>query len=66
MNGYQQFILENSASLGLASLGLVAGSDFGAVSVSVSAVPEPSTYAAIAGLGVFGFAAYRRRHRQTV
>jgi hypothetical protein len=28
--------------------------------VSVSAVPEPSTFAALAGLSVLGFAAYRR------
>lgn len=30
---------------------------------AVSAVPEPSTYAALAGLAILGFAAYRRRNR---
>jgi hypothetical protein len=29
--------------------------------LSVSAVPEPSTYAVLAGLGILGFAVYRRR-----
>ncbi len=29
--------------------------------ISLSTVPEPSTYAALAGLSVLGFAAYRRR-----
>jgi len=29
--------------------------------LSVSAIPEPSTYAALAGLGILGFAIYRRR-----
>ena len=32
---------------------------------TIAAIPEPSTYAALAGLGVLGFAAYRRRRRQT-
>jgi hypothetical protein len=31
--------------------------------LSVSAVPEPSTYAALAGAGVLGFACWRRRRR---
>lgn len=35
----------------------------GTGSLTVSAVPEPSTFAAIAGLGVLGLAALRRRHR---
>jgi hypothetical protein len=33
-------------------------------SVSVSQIPEPSTYAALIGLGALGFAAYRRRSRR--
>ncbi len=33
----------------------------GALSVAASAVPEPATYAALAGLGILGFAVYRRR-----
>lgn len=32
-------------------------------SFSVSSVPEPSTYAALLGLGMLGFAAWRRRRR---
>lgn len=33
----------------------------GAAEISFSAVPEPSTYAAVAGLGALGFALVRRR-----
>ena len=33
--------------------------------IAVSAIPEPSTYAALFGLAALGFAAYRRRHRQS-
>ncbi len=53
------------------SLGIWAGSTLdGSVNYSfnqadgiltVSAVPEPSTYAVLAGLGILGFAVYRRR-----
>lgn len=35
------------------------------LSASVSAVPEPSTYAALAGAGALGFAVWRRRGRGT-
>jgi hypothetical protein len=37
--------------------------DVGIDDVHITAVPEPSAYAALAGLGVLGFAAYRRRRR---
>lgn len=33
---------------------------------TVTAIPEPSAYAALAGFGVIGLAIYRRRRRQTV
>ena len=35
-----------------------------AFSVSTAAVPEPSTYAALLGAGVLGFAAWRRRRHR--
>lgn len=36
------------------------------ISGNLSAVPEPSTYAAFAGVAMLGFAAYRRRQRKGV
>lgn len=35
-------------------------------SATFSAVPEPSTYAALAGIAALGVAVYRRRHKQAV
>lgn len=47
-----------------ATLQGIAGSTAGSTSTG-SAVPEPSTYAAIFGLAALGFAAYRRRRNAT-
>lgn len=41
--------------------GITSGISFDNMAVSVSAVPEPSTYAAIAGALVLGFTVWRRR-----
>mgnify|MGYP003674068798 CR=1 FL=1 len=43
------------------SLGSNGGTEFFKMSVTASAVPEPSTYASILGLAVIGLAATRRR-----
>ena len=48
-----------SGSLNVSDLNMTIGN----VVVSASAVPEPSTYAALAGAGVMGFACLRRRRR---
>jgi autotransporter-associated beta strand protein len=41
--------------------GLVAAFDSSTGYVAIAAIPEPSAYAAVAGLGMVGFALYRRR-----
>jgi autotransporter-associated beta strand protein len=53
-----------SGQLALITINGLAASINSAGFLSVSAIPEPSTYAALAGLGVMSLAAYRRR-RQT-
>jgi hypothetical protein len=40
-----------------------AGGAIGITNVSFSAVPEPSTYAALAGIAALGLALYARRRR---
>jgi hypothetical protein len=47
--------------LGFSSGDVVAGGTMYADNFSVSAIPEPSTYAAFAGLGALGLAVWRRR-----
>ena len=70
------FVSGSSIRFGSTSGGL-SGSQWGQISIAgftltgldasgflvgtASAVPEPATYAALAGLGILGFAAYRRR-----
>jgi hypothetical protein len=55
IDGFRFGFQSNTASL---SDALVVGE----LRIEVSAIPEPSTYAAIAGAAVLGFAAWRRRH----
>jgi hypothetical protein len=46
--------------------GYVSGNTPLEMSITSSAIPEPSTYAVLFGLAAMGFAAYRRRRRQAV
>jgi len=55
-NGFNFEVFGNSNLAGALSVGSVYGDNF-----AVTAVPEPSTYAAIAGLGALGLAVWRRR-----
>lgn len=57
-NGFNFGVFGNSNTAGAISVGSMYSDNF-----SVSAVPEPSTYAAIAGAVMLGFAAWQRRRR---
>ena len=66
-------LMEGLTSIGASALGTSTGTIGGldaalslsgstlVLNVTASAVPEPATYAALVGLGILGFAAYRRR-----
>jgi hypothetical protein len=47
-----------SQQMGLLDVGLLPQD----IAITVTAIPEPSTYAALVGVGMIGFALYRRRH----
>ena len=50
-----------STQLALININGFAAAINGSGYLTVSAIPEPATYAALAGLGILGFVAYRRR-----
>ena len=60
----QKFGIELFVRSAAGAGGVGSGVSFDNMSVSVSAVPEPSTYAAIAGGLMLGFAAWKRRRQQ--
>lgn len=57
-NGFNFGVFGNSNTIAAISTGSVYADNF-----SVSAIPEPSTYAAFAGLGALGLAFWRRRQK---
>lgn len=59
----QKFALDLFAGSGGGAGAITGGISFD--NMSVSAIPEPSTYAAIAGLGALGLAFWRRRQART-
>ena len=58
-DSFESGLYSIDATTGVATL--IGAFDSGITSLAVSAVPEPSTYAAFAGLAVLGLAASRRR-----
>ena len=58
-DSFESGLYSIDATTGVATL--IGAFDSGITSIAVSAVPEPSTYAAFAGLAVLGLAASRRR-----
>lgn len=57
------FRLRGTTTAGTSNLDIIAIDNF-ALSFSATAVPEPSSFAAMAGLAMLGFAASRRRRRE--
>ncbi len=60
INGTWKLLLADSAAIGLDN-----GNVNSATSLTITAVPEPSAYAAMMGLGMLGFAAFRRFRAQS-
>ena len=59
------FLGDTQAHYSIAGVdGLVEGGQLSLMTSGASAIPEPSTYAAILGALGLGFAAYRRRARR--
>jgi hypothetical protein len=61
--GTNWILLEDVQPTALGAISLVIGNDVGVTALQISAIPEPSTYALLAGLGALGFAAWRRSRR---
>lgn len=63
VSGMQVFLSDTQAHYAISTGGLVEGGQLQLLVFNPSAIPEPSSFAALAGLAGLGFAASRRRRR---